>query len=234
MCLSEIIDTELKICYNTIEKMAILETQKFIEIINILLNFISKYKIYPVNNSNMQTFSFNLENTTNEILLNTENCKLSTYDSKRNKYNYQKANKIYKNCLRIFIKIYFYISKNVFKFQEKMITSHQIKNLSPKKKKIKKPKKVLSKQTTLKSNMISNSKVNEIQNKLKSAIKAEIDKYKFIIYNLYINSLESLSKKLSRMMKYLMRKVFIRISNLMILVKNIYYLIIMYFYLEIK
>ena len=44
--LSGIIDTELKTCYNTIEKIAILETQKFIEIINILLSFFSKNKIY--------------------------------------------------------------------------------------------------------------------------------------------------------------------------------------------
>ena len=113
------------------------------------------------------------KNPSNEILLNTDNCELATYDSKRNKYNYPKANKIYKNCLRILIKVYFYINKNVFKFHEKMITS-QIKNRSTKKKKMKKPKKALSKQTTLKSNMISNSKVNEVQNKLKSAIKAEI------------------------------------------------------------
>ena len=191
--LSGIIDTELKTCYNTIEKIAILETQKFIEIINILLSFFSKNKIYQVNNQNMQTYSFILENPAAEILRNTNNCKLATYDSKRNKYSYPKANQIYKNCLRILIKLHFYINKNVFKFHEKMITS-QIKNRSTKKKKMKKPKKALSKQTTLKSNMISNSKVNEVQNKLKSAIKAEIDKYKFIAYNLYNNSLESLSK----------------------------------------
>jgi hypothetical protein len=36
---SKLINQELKICYNTIEKMAILETQKFVEIINILLRF---------------------------------------------------------------------------------------------------------------------------------------------------------------------------------------------------
>ena len=37
-------------------------------------------------------------------------------------------------------------------------------------------------------------KINEVQNKLKLAIKTEIDKYKYMSYYLYINSLETLSK----------------------------------------
>ena len=192
--LSQVIDHELKICYNTIEKIAILETQKFVEIINILLRFISKNKMFQLNTPNTQSFAFIIENPSSEILRNCDNCQLATYDSKKNKYNYPKANQIYKNCLRILIKLHYYLSKNIFKFHEKIKTTHQIKKTSSKKHKIRKPKKIVSKELTSKSNMISNTKSNEIQNKLKLAIKAEIDKYKYISYNLYINSLETLSK----------------------------------------
>ena len=196
--LSKVIDHELKICYNTIEKYAILETQKFVETINILLRFISKNKMFQVNTPNAQCYAFIIENPSTEILRNCDNCQLATYDSKKNKYNYPKANQIYNNCLRILIKLHSYLSKNVFKFHEKIIASHQIKKSTTKVHKLRKQKKMFSKQSTLKSNMksnmISNTKTNEIQNKLKSSIKTEIDKYKYISYNLYINSLETLSK----------------------------------------
>ena len=191
---SQLIDQELNLCYNTIEKMAILETQKFIETINILLKFIQKNKTYQVNTSNVQPYIFILENPSAEILRKCDDCKLATYDAKRNKYNYPKATQIYKNCLRILLKVYYYLNKNVFKFHEKMMTSHQVKSRSPKKHKIKKPKKMLSKQVTIKSNVLGTSKLAETQNKLKSAIKTEMEKYKYISYHLYINSLETLSK----------------------------------------
>ena len=192
--LSKVIDHELKLCYNTIEKKAILETQKFIEIINILLRFISKNKIFQINTPNAQPYIFILDNTSNEILRKCENCQLAVYDVKRNKYSFPKANQIYKNCLRILIKLHYYLNKNVFKFLEKLKSTHPIKTRSTKRHKIKKQKKILSKQSTLKSNVLGSSKLNEIHNKLKLAIKTEIDKYKFISYNLYINSLETLSK----------------------------------------
>ena len=192
--LSKIIDQELKVCYSTIEKFAILETQKFIEIINILLRFLSKNKTFLLNSSNTQYYAFVLENPAKEILRKCEDCELATYNPKKNKYNYPKANQIYKNCLRILIKLHNYLNKNVLKLHEKVISTHQINSRSSKKHKFKKGNKRFSKQSTLKSNVMSNSKFNEIQNKLKLAIKAEIEKYKFIIYNLYMNSLESLSK----------------------------------------
>ena len=191
---SKLIDQELNICYNTIEKMAILETQKFIETINILLRFVSKNKTYQVNTSNTQPYVFLIENPTVEILRKCDDCKLATYDPRRNKYNYPKANQIYKNCLRILLKLHYYLNKNVFKFHEKIMTTHQVKSRSPKRHKNKKNKKNLSKQSTIKSNVLGTSKLAEIQNKLKLAIKTEMDKYKYISYNLYINSLETLSK----------------------------------------
>ena len=191
---SKLIDQELKVCYNTIEKMAILETQKFIETINILLRFFTKSKTYQVNNQNIQYYIFLVEDPSTEVLRKCDNCELATYDSKRNKYNYPKANQIYKNCLRILMKLYYYLNKNVFKFHEKMISNHQIKAKTTKKIKMKKNKKILSQQSTIKSNVLGNSKINEVQNKLKLAIKTEIDKYKYMSYYLYINSLETLSK----------------------------------------
>ena len=191
--LSSLIDHELNICYNTIEKMAILETQRFIEIINIILRFFSKNKTYQVNTPNTQTYSFILDNISDEILRKCENCQLAVYNSKTNKYIYPKANQIYKNCLRILIKLNYYLNKNIFKF-ERLKSTHQIKTRATKKHKIKKQKKILSKQSTIKSNVLGNSKLVDIQNKLKLSIKAEIDKYKYISYNLYINSLETLSK----------------------------------------
>ena len=191
---SKLINQELKICYNTIEKMAILETQKFVEIINILLRFFSKNKMFQMNTPNTQPYIFIIEEPSKEILRKCDNCELATYDSKRNRYNYPKANQIYKNCLRILIKLHYYLNKNVFKFHEKIISSHQNKTRSAKKLKFKKTKRIISKQTPIKNNVLGNSTLVEVQNKLKLAIKTEIDKYRFIVYFLYRNSLESLSR----------------------------------------
>jgi len=74
------------------------------------------------------------------------------------------------------------------------MTTHQVRTRSAKKHKNKKSKKNISKQSTIKSNVLGTSQLAEIQNKLKLAIKTEMDKYKYISYNLYINSLETLSK----------------------------------------
>ena len=199
--LSQIIDHELKVCYHNIEQMVILETQKFLEIINILLRFISKSKILQINtNTNLnQYYSFIIDNPTKEILRECEDCKLAEYNEKTKKYNYPKANRIYKNCLRILIKLHNYLIKNIFKQHEKLISSHVQNNKSFKRQKTKKKfPKILSKQSSLSNksqfNPIGNTKVNEVQNQLRLSIKAEIEKYKYIIYNLYINSLEALSK----------------------------------------
>jgi hypothetical protein len=81
--LSKVIDHELKICYNTIEKYAILETHKFVEVINILLRFISKNKMFQVNTPNTQCYAFIIENPSTEILRNCDNCQLATYDAKK-------------------------------------------------------------------------------------------------------------------------------------------------------
>ena len=199
--LSQIIDHELKVCYHNIEQMVILETQKFLEIINILLRFISKGKIIQINtNTNLnQYYSFTIDNPTEEILRECEDCQLAEYNEKTKKYNYPKANRIYKNCLRILIKLHNYLLKNIFKQHEKLISSHVQNNKSFKRQKTKKKiPKILSKQSSLSNksqfNPIGNTKANEVQNQLRLAIKAEIDKYKYIIYNVYINSLEALSK----------------------------------------
>jgi len=92
------------------------------------------------------------------------------------------------------VKLHYYLNKNVIKFHEKIISSHQNKNRSAKKIKFKKTKRIMTKQNPIKNNVLGNSTLIEVQNKLKLAIKIEIDKYKFIVYNLYKNSLESLSK----------------------------------------
>ena len=196
--LTSIIDQELKICYYNIEQMIIFETQKFLEIINILLRFISSNRIVQVNNKNTQLFEFIIENPTEEILRLTNECELAEYNEKSKKYNYPKANRIYKNCLRILIKLYHYLSKSIFKSYEKLISSHQQNVRATKRQKSKKNKvKMVSKHPSS-SNLAqfspANVKSNEVQNQLKVAMKAEIDKYKYIIYNIYINSLESLSK----------------------------------------
>ena len=199
--LTNIIDHELNICYNNIEQKVILETQKFIEIINILLRFISKNKIIQINTNNNinQSYAFILNNPTEEILRKCDECGLAEYNEKTKKYNYPKANRIYKNCLSILLKLHIYLSKNIFKPHEKLISTHSPNTRVIKKQKAKKKApKILSKQSSLSNksqfNPISNPKTNEVQNQLKLAIKAEIEKYKYIIYNLYINSLETLSK----------------------------------------
>ena len=198
--LSQIIDQELKVCYYNIEQMVILETQKFLEIINILLRFISKNKLVQLNaNTNLsQYYMFIIDNPTEEILRECDNSKLAEYNEKTKKYNYPKANRIYKNCLRILIKLHNYLTKNIFKPHEKLISTISSSRGIKRQKTKKKIPKVLSKQSSLsnKSQIYpkGSTKTNEVQNQLKLSIKAEMEKYKYIIYNIYINSLETLSK----------------------------------------
>ena len=103
--------------------MAILETQKFIEIINIILRFISKTKMFQLNSPNTQPYIFIIDEPSKEILRKCDTCELATYDPKKNRYNYPRANQIYKNCLRILVKLHYYLNKNVIKFHEKIIKS---------------------------------------------------------------------------------------------------------------
>ena len=192
---TNIIDQELNICYNNIEQKVILETQKFLEIINIILRFISKNNIIQTN----QTYSFIIENPVEEILRKCDDYELAEYNEKTKKYNYPKANRIYKNCLSILIKLNTYLSKSIFKSHEKLISTHSPNTRAIKRQKNKKKSpKILSKQLSSANktqfNNIGNPKTNEVQCQLKLTIKAEIEKYKYIIYNLYINSLETLSK----------------------------------------
>ena len=192
--LTNIIDQELNICYNNIEQKVILETQKFLEIINIILRFISKSNIIPTTN---QTYSFTINNPIEEILRKCDECELAEYNEKTKKYNYPKANRIYKNCLSILIKLHTYLSKNIFKPYEKLISNYSPNTRAIKRQKNKKKSpKILSKQSSLSNKAQFNNipKTNEVQCQLKYAIKAEIEKYKYIIYNLYIISLEALSK----------------------------------------
>ena len=198
---SKIIDHELQLCYHNIEKMVILETQKFLEIINILLRFIPKNKIIQINTNNNinQIYSFIITNPKEEILRECEESELAQYNEKTKKYNYPKANRIYKNCLRILIKLNNYLTKNNLKPIEKLISTHSPGRIYKKQKTKRKSPKILSKQSSLLSNKsqfkpMANKKVDEVQIQLKMAIKSEIEKYKYIIYNLYINSLETLSK----------------------------------------
>ena len=90
------------------------------------------------------------------------------------------------------------MSKNIFKPHEKLISTHSPTRPIKRQKTKKKNPKILSKEPSLTKNSQfitkGNTKTNEVQNQLKLSIKAEIEKYKYIIYNLYINSLENLSK----------------------------------------
>lgn len=195
--LSTIIDQELKICYQNMEQMVILETQKFIEIINIILKFITPNKLLP-HKDNVQSYEFIIKNPTEEILRKTDECELAEYNENTKRYNYPKANRIYKNCLRILLKLHYYLSKAIYKSYEKLISSHQQNMRSSKKQKTKKKNPKMSKNPSSSNlsqfNPMGNPKSNEVQNQLKLAIKTEIDKYKYILYNLYIISLEALSK----------------------------------------
>ena len=195
--LSTIIDQELKICYKSMEQMVILETQKFIEIINIILKFITTNKLLP-HKDNVQSYEFIIKNPTEEILRKTDECELAEYNEKTKRYNYPKANRIYKNCIRILLKLHYYLSKTIYKSYDKMISSHQQNMRASKKQKSKKKNPKMSKHPSSSNisqfNPIGNTKSNEVQNQLKLAIKAETDKYKYILYNLYIISLEALSK----------------------------------------
>ena len=179
--------------------MVILETQTFLEIIIILLRFISKNKIIQINaNNNInQIYSFIIDNPREEILRECEESELAEYNEKTKKYNYPKANRIYKNCLRIIIKLHNYLAKNNLKINEKLSTHSPGRLNKRQKSKRKSPK--IKKQSSLMSNKsqfkpMVNKKADEVQIQLKLALKAEIEKYRYIIYNLYINSLESLSK----------------------------------------
>ena len=189
------IDRELNLCYFKMERLIILETQKLITIINILIRYYNSSINPKLISYNTQQQPFvNLE-VSNEILKNLETEEYAKQSDK--KLTYPRANRIYKNCFKILIKI-FIIVENYFttigtKDKKSNMASANYKNAKIKKQG--RHKSISSKKNSLTSIAQYNPNVKlDLQNQIKSIIKIYIGKYKYNIYNLYLNTLENLSK----------------------------------------
>ena len=192
------VDNYLNTCYFKSEKMIILETQKFIEIINILIRFsYSSSKL--ITSGQIPQFASNCV-TSKEVLKNCENCALAKDNTQNKSFSYPRADQIYKNCLKILINLNNFLnkfSKTVLRNNDILTSVRQSIKTVKKKKSIKKNP-LLSRQPSSTNapqfNQPGNVKSTENQNPFINSIKIEIDKYRYIIYNLYMNLLENLTK----------------------------------------
>jgi adenylate kinase family enzyme len=157
-------DDEMEKFYFNIERMFILETEKFISILEVLNLF------YYNTKENKFTIG---EKVCNEILKNTEEIEKAKEDEK-GRINYPKLERIYKNCYIIIIKLYIYMKKakkNGFKsnqIQSSLTVHRKKKKLSPN-----------ENQISINKNAID-SDIN-----LEKSIKIEITKYKYKINFLF-------------------------------------------------
>ena len=179
---------ELNLCYFKMERLIILETQKLIVVINILIRYLSLIISPKFIATNPQIVQFDVE-LSNEILKDVNKEEFAIQKDK--KIFYPRANRLYKNCFKVLIKIYIFL-ENYFSFlysKDKKNLNYSIKSSKLKKSKIK--------ASNMRSSASSSNNINlklDLQNQIKEMIKIHIKKYKFNMYNLYLNTIENLSK----------------------------------------
>ena len=156
-------DEEMEKFYIKIERMFIIETEKFLSIIEILI------LLYYNNHENK--FSIGGK-TALKILKNTEEVEKAKEDDK-GRINYPKLERIYKNCYIIIMQLYIYL-KNAKKIKPVQINS----SITVHRKK--------RKNTGSNENQIqTNKNTLDSDSNLEKAIKLEISKYKFKINYLF-------------------------------------------------
>ena len=191
------INRELNICYFKLERLIILESQNLITTINIFIRYFTltfNPKFIANNNNIMPQFILDTDlSLAEEILKDLDN---EEYAKQINEKTiiYPRANRLYKNTFRFLIKIYIFIDNFYNKISTKdkkgNIASAAFKSTKIKKSKTKKP----NTQNTLNSDKYNQNTKVDLQNQIRFAIKSHIKKYKNKVYNLYMNSLEDLSK----------------------------------------
>ena len=196
-----IIDKDLNDCYDKLEKLIILETEKLIITINIFIRYftlIFNPKYISTNNNIIPQFKLDSDTTiSEEILKDLDNEDLAKELSQKT-IIYPRANRLYKNVFRLLIKIYIFLddlyNKISIKDKKGNITSSVNKSLKSKKT-LRTKGGGINTQNSISSigQFNPNSKL-EMQNQIKTAIKVHIKKYKNKIYNIYMNSLEDFSK----------------------------------------
>ena len=184
------IERELNIIYFQMERLIILETQKLIIIINIFIRYFTLTLNPKILSTNKQITQFTLDILlSNEILKNVNEEKFAIQKDKT--IIYPRANRLYKNCFRVLIKIYIFL-ENYFAFMatkdKKNLNYSMYKSMKLKKNKLKS-----ASSHTIANNTPINNKL-DLQNQIKTLIKIYINKYKYNMYNLYLNSLENLSR----------------------------------------
>ena len=183
------INKELNLCYFKMERLIILETQKLIVTINILIRYFTLILNPKFLITNPQIVQFDII-LSKEILKDVNKEEFAIQKDK--KIIYPRANRLYKNCFKVLIKIYIFL-ENFYAF----ISSKDKKNINYsvyKSMKLKKSKKPAS---THNSAIVSTNNINikfDLHIQIKDIIRMHINKYKFNMYNLYLNTLENLSK----------------------------------------
>ena len=187
---------EIDITYYTMERLLILETYKLIIIVNLLLRYFYNNNYL---NTNVTVHQFNLETSiSEEILKNCSNEENASYNDSNKEYSYPKANRLYKNCFRVLIKLNIFIDDKLVQAYESQKKTKGGQNPSSGLVKKKKNKKGgLSKQSSSNSiyqiTSLLGSK-NDLREQIKNCISKEIGKYKNNVYCIYKNSLENLSQ----------------------------------------
>ena len=186
------IKTDLIFCYFKMERLIILETQKLIVIINIFIryyNLIFNSKLASNKTQPQITLDISLSK---EILKDLDKEELAIQKNDK-KIIYPRANRLYKNCFRALIKIYIYLDNFYSSIPIKKINLNSSTYKSMKTKKLKRT--VSGKQNAFSSMMSLNPNIKyDLSVQIKNEIKIHIKKYKYNMYNLYLNTLENLSK----------------------------------------
>ena len=188
------IERELNLCYFKMERLIILETQKLIVIINIFIRYYNltfSPKLISTNSQPQFTLDILLSN---EILKNVDTEEFAKQKDK--KIIYPRANRIYKNCFKVLIKMFIFL-ENYYTLMGTKDKKSNMMSSNYKSMKLKKPKSknISSKKNSFNSVAQYNPNMKyDLQNQIKSSIKTYIGKYKYNIYNIYLNTLENLSK----------------------------------------
>ena len=192
------INKELSICYFKLERLIILETQRLIVIINIFIRYFTlsfNPKFIASNNNIIPQFTIDSDlYLAEELLKDLEKEELAKIINNKT-IIYPRANRLFKNTFRLLIKIYIFLDN----FYNKVSIKDKKGNIATNVHKSTKIKKAKSNRMNTQNSMNSanqfspNPKI-DLQNQIRFAIKTHIKKYKNKIFNLYMNSLEDLSK----------------------------------------
>ena len=192
------IKKEIKICYFKLERLILLETQKLVVIINIWIRYytlVFNPKYISANNNLVPQFRLDSDLTISEELLSDLDKEEYAKEINEKTILYPRANRLYKNTFRLLIKIYIFLDD----FYNKISVRDKKGNIGSSAYRTNKSKKLKRTNTNTQNSNSSigqlnyNSKI-EMQNQIRSLILTYIKKYKIKIYDLYMNSLEDLSK----------------------------------------